>query len=47
MVAFFKVMKQNTVGKVGNYKIMPPTLANKLIHLQGSAVADLRYGGRF
>jgi len=31
-----------------NYKIMPATLANtSLFILQGSALADLRYGGRF
>jgi len=31
-----------------NYKIMPATLANTFLFiLQGSALADLRYGGRF
>jgi len=31
-----------------NYEIMPSTLANIFLFiLQGSAVADLRYGGRF
>jgi len=31
-----------------NYKIMPATLANTfLLILQGNAVADFRYGGRF
>jgi len=31
-----------------NYEIMPATLANTFLFiLQGSALADLRYGGRF
>ena len=31
-----------------NYEIMPATLANRFLFiLQGSALADLRYGGRF
>jgi len=31
-----------------NYEIMPATLANTFLFiLHGSAVADLRYGGRF
>ena len=33
---------------VFNYEIMPATLANTFLFiLQGSALADLRYGGKF
>jgi len=33
---------------ISNYEIMPAMLANTLLFiLQGSALADIRYGGRF